>query len=157
MAIGDLGFDFAAVKTRLGRVFVSADDGTTWVEIGRCRDVKLTWQKLNTAKDQQGRTKMLAADITANIVLTQTSETEFDNIGELINPAGNGLQVKFTDAFATTATAGAAAGKTLVNAIFTADGELDWSGGDSFIPMTIEGRIAATDLSDFGTSGTITF
>lgn len=157
MALGDLAFDFSHVKTRLGRVFVTADEGTTWVEVGRCRDVQMRWEKVVSPKDQNGREKQLAADITGTAVLTQTEVEEFDNIAELLHPTGNGLWVKFTEVTATTATAGAAAGAIIKNALFTANGTIDYGGNESFIELEFTGRVSAADLAGFGTDQEIVF
>lgn len=157
MALTDFSFDFSAVKARIGRVFVSDDSGSTWVELGRCRDVKTMMAKVVSPKDQNGREKQLCADISADVVLTQTGADEFDNISLILHPTGNGLWVKFTEVYATTATAGAAAGVVLKNVLFTMDGELNWGGDESFLSLNITGRVAVSELAGFGTSGSVTF
>ena len=150
MAIGDLGFAFERVKTRLGRVFVSADAGTTWIEVGRCRDVKLTSAKVVTPTDQNGREKQLAHDVDGNFVLTQTDDTDIVNTDALLHPTGSGLWVKFTDATATTATAGAAEGMTAKNALLTLDSEFDFGGNASFMAFNFKGRVSIDGFKALG-------
>ncbi len=150
MAIGDYQFDLANVKTRLGRVFVTADEGTTWIEVGRCRDVKLTSSKVVTPTDQNGREKQLAHDVVGTFVLTQTGDDEIVNTDALLHPAGSGLWIKFTDATATTATAGAAAGMTAKNAIPTMDSEFDFGGNPSFLAFEFKGRVSIDGFKALG-------
>ena len=150
MALGDLGFAFERVKTRLGRVFVTADDGTTWVEVGRCRDVKLTSAKVVTPTDQNGREKQLAHDVEGNFILTQTDDTDIVNTDALLHPSGSGLWVKFTDATATTATAGAADGMTAKNVLLTNDSEFDFNGNASFMSFNFKGRVSIDGFKALG-------
>lgn len=157
MALSDLGFSFARVKTRLGRCFVSADGGTTMIEIGRCRDVMVKGTKNVAPKDQNGREKMLSLDIEGTFVLTQTGDEEIENLNLLLHPAGAGLQIKFTDVTATTSTAAAAAGATFEGVVVTADVELDYNGNESFIPCSFTGRIPISDVAQLASDGTVVF
>lgn len=154
MAIGDLGFAFERVKTRLGRVFVTADDGTTWIEVGRCRDVKLSSAKVVTPADQNGREKQLAHDVEGNFVLTQTGDEDIVNTDALLHPSGDGLWIKFTDVTATTATAGAAAGMTAKNVLLTMDSEFDFNGNESFMPFNFKGRVSIDGFKALGDTNT---
>ena len=154
MALGDLSFDTSAVKTRLGRVFVSDDDGTTWIEVGRCQDVKLNFNKVVTPMDQNGREKQLAVDVVGTYVLTQTSDTELANVDALVHPSGQGLWMKFTDVTATTATADAAAGSVVKNVLNTFEGELDFGGGNSFLSFEFKGRVSIDGFVALGGAST---
>ncbi len=154
MALGDLSFDTSAVKTRLGRVFASEDDGTTWVEVGRCQDVKLNFSKVVTPSDQNGREKQLAVDVVGTFVLTQTSDTELSNVSSLVHPSGQGIWMKFTDVTATTATADSADGSVVKNVLCTFDGELDFGGGNSFLGFEFKGRVSVTGFEALGGAST---
>ncbi len=162
MALADFGFDFQKVLTRLGRVYGSDDDGVNWNDLGRMRDVNIEMTKVVSEKDQNGREKQLCMDVVANMVLTQTSDTEFDNLTFLTNPSGDGLWVKFTDDVAIegttpTETVTAADGILFKGVLFTLDGTIDYSGNDSMFSLTFTGRISMTDLQGAGTVGEINF
>ena len=159
MALADLGFNFAAVLARIGRVYVSDDDGTTYYEPGRFKNVVINTAKVVTDPDQQGRIKQQAYDITGQLVLTQTSSVELENLELLLHPSGDGLWVKFTDDVPATGAAGAGAadGLEFKNVLFTAEPSFDMGGGESMIAMEFTGRVSVTGFSALGSSNELSF
>lgn len=162
MALADFGFDFSKVLTRLGRVYVSDDDAANVHDLGRMRDVTVEFSKVVSPKDQNGREKQLAMDVVGNLVLTQTSATEFDNLTFLTNPSGDGLWVYFTDDVETEGATGvetvvAASGIVFKGVLFTIEGTLDYGGNESFLSLSFTGRISMTDLQNAGTNKTVDF
>lgn len=157
MAFTDFTKDVARQISYTGSVFVSDDDGVTWYDLGIVRDVNMKGTANNTSKNTAGRIKQLSTDIDGQIIMMQTSDDEFDNLNLLTDPTGDGLWLKFTDECATAATAGAAAGKVFENVNFTAEPEINWDGQENMIMLKFTGRVSNSELTNFGTTGTLTF
>jgi len=157
MALSDFTKDLSEVSFRGGGAFVSDDDGVTWNDLGRVKGVQFSWSKVTTDPDTAGRPMQAAADVTVQITLTQTAADQLTNLDLLTNPAGNGLWLKLTEVFTDAAGAGAAAGFTIKNAIFTLDGQIMFDNSESAIPLETAGRVPMTELVKLGSASEITF
>lgn len=153
MAFTDLGTDVANVLYRAGKAFITDDDGTTYYDLGRIRDVIVEFTPNELEPDTTGGVVVNSWNMEITLIMTQTSADEIGNFSLL---AGTILWVKLTDGCETTATAGAANGKEFKNVTLIPGLRLDFNGGESTIPVTIKGRVSAADITSFGTTDEIT-
>ena len=147
----------ANVVARGGGAFVSEDSGTTYFDMGRVKNLMIEWSPVETEPDTAGRTVQLAADVTLTGVLTQTSDTEMQELDDLNAVATNGVYLKFTSEFTNAAGAGAAAGWLFQNVFPVFAGEIKFDNTESSITFTAKGRVNMTDLAAIGSTQTLTF
>lgn len=145
------------VTARGGSAFVSDDDGVTYYDFGRQKNVMIEFSPVETEPDTAGRTVQLAADVVLTAVLTQTSDTEMANLDDLNAVATNGVRLKFTSVFTNAAGAGAANGWTFINVFPTFAGQIKFDNTESGITMVAKGRCNMPDLAGLGTTQTLTF
>jgi len=62
---------------KLGRAYVW--NGSSWVDIGVCRNISLRGEPINTSRDAFGRSAALAVDVTAELTLMQADEYTLRN------------------------------------------------------------------------------
>jgi hypothetical protein len=145
----------ANVLARGGSVFVSDDDGTTYYDLGRQKGAQIEFTPVETEPDTAGRTVQLAADVVCTTVLTQTGDTEFVNLDDLVAQATNGLWIKYTDEFTDAAGADAAGGFLFKNAFPVFSGLIKFDNSESSFTMTFKGRVSMATLAAAGAAGNI--
>jgi len=145
------------VLARGGGAFVSDDDGVTYYDMGRVKNLELKGEAVTTEKDTAGRELQLAFDVTLTGVMTQSSDTEILNIQELQALATNGLWMKFTTAFTNAAGAGAATGYLFKNVLPAFSLDIKFDNTESGISFVAMGRVSVDDFSDLGSTQTLTF
>lgn len=157
MALSDFTKDITEVISRGGGVFVTDDNGTTYYDLGRVKNVEVNWEPVTTDPDTAGRPKQLAADITFSWVMTQTDTDQLSNLNLLHESGTNGIWVKFTSVFTDTTGAGAAAGFEVKNALVVMTGQISFNQDESMISCECSGRIPMSELIKLGTLSEITF
>lgn len=147
MALTDFTRDFSNVIERAGGVFV--DDGGQWRDMGVVKNVQISFSPVQTEADVGGRQKMLAADVTIEFVMQQTSATELAALVDVIDASGSGLKFKVTEDKVGASGAAAASGMTISNATASVNGTIMFDSSESNLSFSIAGRLSTADLAAF--------
>lgn len=154
-------------RIRQGNVFVLSDDGLAAVTLGRVRGVFFRAAPVLSERDSTGRQSTMGYDITVQIIMMQTEGADLDGAFALGAPGTgddgqNGFNVFLADEPMSTATAitewaTPTKGIKLKNALIQVSPDINFSGEEGGITLTINGIVTASALLDFSTNKTVTF
>lgn len=159
MALTDFTRDVSQEIARMGGVYIS-DDGSSFNDPGRVRDVSFDWEAVTGSADTGGRQKTRAFDVTLTFTLMQSSAATLGGVASLANPTGDGLTLAFTSSIVEPdASTGA-----ITNAEFTfhgclpeVSGSIPFNGDETAIPVTVRGRVPVSEFQSLATTGLMTF
>lgn len=172
MAYTDFSKNLSRVKSRSGNAFLydpEGDAGEVYLSLGIVRGISVNTEPVTSEQDSLGRSKTLSANVTVSLTLMQTGDEELSNIGFLADPSiadvdawANGLTLVLTESGTTPSALEEAEYEgekfTFTNCLPQVTLELDFNGEtEGIIQLEIQGRIPISQLSNFGTTKTITF
>lgn len=174
MAFADFAKNITRVLTRSGNGFLfdsGALAGEEYAPLGRIKNMTIGVEPVMAEADSTGREKMLAANVTVSLTMTQTADEELANLELLADPANE------TDAIAAwsngltfVATSDPTTASDLSNATYTGEKftfvnclpsvglTLDFNGEtEGVIELEIMGRVPLAQLREFGGTKSLSF
>lgn len=152
MALSALAATVANIKRRAGQAWVSDDAGTTWYNLGVIKQPKINIEEIVDEADTRGRSKQLGVNLSIELVMKQTSNTELGELntltnqellfaitGDMVSPATSTQSYKFD--------------KSLLNI----SGAIDFSGGESMFTVKVNGQLSMPELTVLATTGACTW
>lgn len=148
MAISNLAKQAENIEGRISDAFVSRDGGSTYHSLGILQSVSVSFDPVTQEADVAGREKVIAVDVSVEVVMEQTADNEFGAVADLVQPTGKGDNVKLTKIPTAVADAGTADGYELINTFVAASGEINGNGEGSMFTVTAGGRVPVDEISD---------
>lgn len=144
--IADFGKAAENIEGRIMSGFIKGPDGQGGSEyhtLGHAQSVSVSFDPVTQEADNRGREKVLGFDVTAEIVMQQTSATEFAAVADIAETEGAGDEVRFVDRGDDPT---GSKGFTFTNVFPSVSGQIDGNGEGSNFTVTISGRLLASNF-----------